>query len=534
MGAFGEVNEVYGELLRVRPAGARRVRRGRAAARRAGRDRRRDRPARLTPWPRTRGPSSADDVRAVATGAVEAVARRTPVLSTRTISERAGGTVVLKAENLQRTGSFKIRGAAAKVASLGDGGLRARRRRGVGRQPRPGAGRRRAERAAMPCEVFVPADAPIAKAEAARGARRDRAHRRRRRRRLHRPRARARARGRPDVRAPVRRPRRRGRAGLARARAARGRRPTWRRSSSRSAAAGWPAGIAIAVKSARPDVRVVGVQAAACAPYPQSFERGEPVPVDSALTIADGIAVKRPGELTLPLLTQWLDDLVVVGEDDDGRGDGAADGALQARGRGRRRGRRRGAARRAGHAGRRAARRSPCSRAATSTPALLAAVARRHENEAGRRLVLLTRVPDRPGGAGAPALAASPTPAPTSSTSRTCAKGIDLHVRETGGRARARDARARARRGGHGEARRRRLRSPRAALIARVKRAASGQIPRRQPGEREETPWHRNRLGSHGQSRGGAARPARDALDLAADRAAARDAVPVHLQHARP
>src|SRR3954465_15902936 len=62
----------------------------------------------------------ADDVRA-ARPAVEAVARRTPVLSTRTFSERAGGTVMLKAENLQRTGSFKIRGAAAKVASLGDG-----------------------------------------------------------------------------------------------------------------------------------------------------------------------------------------------------------------------------------------------------------------------------------------------------------------------------------------------------------------------------------------------------------------------------
>ena len=79
---------------------------------------------------------------------------------------------------------------------------------------------------------------------------------------------------------------------------------------------GLASGIAIAVKSARPDVRVIGVQAAACAPYPESLQRGEPVPVTSALTIADGIAVKRPGELTLPLLQRWLDDLVVVGEDD--------------------------------------------------------------------------------------------------------------------------------------------------------------------------------------------------------------------------
>jgi threonine dehydratase len=54
--------------------------------------------------------------------AVERVAKRTPVLSTRTISEHAGGVVALKAENLQRTGSFKVRGASAKLAALGDDG----------------------------------------------------------------------------------------------------------------------------------------------------------------------------------------------------------------------------------------------------------------------------------------------------------------------------------------------------------------------------------------------------------------------------
>ena len=43
------------------------------------------------------------------------------MLSSRTLCERAGGTVVLKAENLQRTGSFKLRGALAKLAALGDG-----------------------------------------------------------------------------------------------------------------------------------------------------------------------------------------------------------------------------------------------------------------------------------------------------------------------------------------------------------------------------------------------------------------------------
>ncbi len=62
---------------------------------------------------------TARDVQA-ARAAAETVARRTPILSTRTFSERAGGTVVLKAENLQRTGSFKVRGVAAKLAALGD------------------------------------------------------------------------------------------------------------------------------------------------------------------------------------------------------------------------------------------------------------------------------------------------------------------------------------------------------------------------------------------------------------------------------
>ncbi|HET8557780.1 MAG TPA: pyridoxal-phosphate dependent enzyme, partial [Gaiellaceae bacterium] len=110
---------------------------------------------------------TADDVRA-ARGAVEAFARRTPMLSSRTISERAGGTVVLKAENLQRSGSFKVRGAAAKLAALGDDGCA----RGVvcasaGNHAQAVAAAARDR--GVPCEVFVPADAPLSKVEAAAG-----------------------------------------------------------------------------------------------------------------------------------------------------------------------------------------------------------------------------------------------------------------------------------------------------------------------------------------------------------------------------
>src|SRR5262249_26980117 len=72
----------------------------------------------------------------------------------------------------------------------------------------------------------------------------------------------------------------------------------------------------IAVKSARPEVEVVGVQAAAVAAYPASLETGAPVEVPPATTIADGIALKRPGDLTLGLVARWLDGVVTVEEDD--------------------------------------------------------------------------------------------------------------------------------------------------------------------------------------------------------------------------
>src|SRR5205814_3952020 len=62
---------------------------------------------------------SIEDVRrAVRAGA--GLVKETPVLSSYTLTERAGTTVAVKAENLQRTGSFKLRGALAKLASLGD------------------------------------------------------------------------------------------------------------------------------------------------------------------------------------------------------------------------------------------------------------------------------------------------------------------------------------------------------------------------------------------------------------------------------
>ena len=76
------------------------------------------------------------------------------------------------------------------------------------------------------------------------------------------------------------------------------------------------AGIATVVKRARPDVRVVGVQAEGAAAYPVSLERGSPQALTSMTTMADGIAVGSPGELTFAHVRDLVDEVRTVGEED--------------------------------------------------------------------------------------------------------------------------------------------------------------------------------------------------------------------------
>ena len=61
---------------------------------------------------------------------------------------------------------------------------------------------------------------------------------------------------------------------------------------------GLVSGIAAAVKATRPDVRIVGVQAAGAAAWPGSLRAGHPVALAQMHTMADGIAVGCPGEIT--------------------------------------------------------------------------------------------------------------------------------------------------------------------------------------------------------------------------------------------
>jgi threonine dehydratase len=188
-------------------------------------------------------------------------------------------------------------------------------------------------------------------------------------------------------------------------------------------------GVAIAIKSHRPEVVVIGVQVEACAPFPASLAAGRPVAVQSALTIADGIAVKRPGKLTLALVDRWVDELVLVAEDEVAeamvflleRAKLVVEGA--------------GAV---GVAALLAGRLEPEASGTTVAilsggnvdPGLLAQIARRHESQAGRRFVLLARLPDRPGSLALLLSLVGQLGANLLDVEH-IREGFDLHVRET-------------------------------------------------------------------------------------------------------
>ena len=368
---------------------------------------------------------TARDVRA-ARAAVETVARRTPILSTRTFSERAGGTVVLKAENLQRTGSFKVRGVAAKLAALGEEGCA----KGVvaasaGNHAQALAAGAKAR--GIRCEVFVPTEAPMAKVEAARssgaivhigGNSVDEC--------VHAALERAQTGGLAFVH-PFDDPAivaGQGSLGLELLEDV----EDLAQVVVPVGGGGLCAGVALVVKEVKPDVRIVGVQAAACAPYPESMQRGEPVEASSALTIADGIAVKRPGGIPLAILRTHLDDMVLVDEE----ATAAAMALLMERCK--------LVVEGAGAVGVAAILGGKVEAVAGTTVAvlsggnvdatLLAAIARRHETESGRRLVALTRVADRPGGLATLLAAVAQTGANIVDVSHV-REGLALHVRET-------------------------------------------------------------------------------------------------------
>ena len=237
----------------------------------------------------------------------------TPIAGSRALSEICAGPVWLKCENLQRTGSFKIRGAYTRLARLDA----AQRARGVVAASAGNHAQGVALAARMlgiEATVFMPERAALPKVGATRGYGA----------RVH------------LVGATIE-------GSIEAAREFAGRTgaefvhpfdhvdiiagqgtvgleileqvPDVRTVLVCTGGGGLLGGVAAAVKQLRPDVSVVGVQAAGAAAWPVSLAEGGPRTLPSMRTIADGIAVGRPGDLTFPQVATLVDEIVTVDDD---------------------------------------------------------------------------------------------------------------------------------------------------------------------------------------------------------------------------
>jgi threonine dehydratase len=300
------------------------------------------------------------------------VARETQVIESRYLSRTTGGTIALKAENLQRTGSFKVRGALNKIATL-DSSVKGVVTGSAGNHGQSLAYAARAR--GLAATIFMPERAALAKIAAAResGAeivltgsevgeciREARAH--------------AEAEGLAFVH-PFDDPAviaGQGTIGLELLEEV----PDLSRVLVPVGGGGLAAGIATAIKQSKEGVEVIGIQ--------------------SLCPLADGIAVKRPGELTGPLLERVLDETVSVDED------AIAEAIMMLLERTKL------VVEGAGAVGVAALREGAVEPASSGTTVVvlsggnvdtgvLADIARHHETERGRRLRVFTTISDEPG-----------------------------------------------------------------------------------------------------------------------------------------
>ncbi len=353
--------------------------------------------------------------------------RETPLLPAGELSRRVGAPVVLKAECLQLTGSFKVRGAFYKMGRLSRDELD----RGVATAS---AGNHAqavalvADRLGTHADLFMPIEAPLAKVAAVRGyggevhlleGSYDEAAKA--------AAAFAESEGKtlvppfdaPEVVAGQ------GTVGLEVARQA----PATRLVLVPLGGGALCAGVAIAIKSLIPEAKVIGVQAEACAPYVDSLAAHRAIGARSASTICDGIAIKQPGELTLPLVERHLDGVVTVSDDQVAeamvllleRSKLVVEGA--------------GAV---GVAALLAGKIEPPAEGETCAvlsggnvdASRLAECIRLGETAAGRRIVLWTVVPDRPGALAALLRVVAEHGANVVDVEH-IREGVELHVRET-------------------------------------------------------------------------------------------------------
>jgi threonine dehydratase len=256
---------------------------------------------------------SGADVEAAA-ALLAGVVRYTPLWHSRGLADRVGGPVWLKCENLQRTGSFKIRGAYTRIARLTD----AERARGV---VAASAGNH-AQGVALAARllgcsatVFMPEAAPLPKVAATRAYG-----------------AEVRLGGPTLTEALVAAAEHAERTGSVFIHPFEHRDviagqgtvglevldqcPDVATVVVCAGGGGLVAGMAAAVKARRPDVRVVAVQAEMAAAFPGSLVAGRPVALPAMTTMADGIAVAAPGDLTLAHVRGLVDDVLTVSEED--------------------------------------------------------------------------------------------------------------------------------------------------------------------------------------------------------------------------
>jgi len=244
---------------------------------------------------------------------LEGVSRTTPLEGSRVLSEAVGGPVWLKCENLQRTGSFKIRGAYVRIARLTE----AERAHGVVAASAGNHAQGVALAASLlgcAATVFMPVAAPLPKIAATTaygatvrlsGNSVDEA--------LVAAGEFARLTGavlihpfdHVDVIAGQ------GTVGLEVLEQC----PEVRTVVVCTGGGGLVSGIAVAVKALRPDVRIVAAQASGAAAFPGSLAAGHPVALPVMSTMADGIAVGCPGEVTFALVRDLVDDVVTVDDD---------------------------------------------------------------------------------------------------------------------------------------------------------------------------------------------------------------------------
>ncbi|MEE8601797.1 threonine ammonia-lyase [Euzebya tangerina] len=257
-----------------------------------------------------------DDIRA-ARERIQDLIQRTPIEESRSVSAITGVETLLKCEHLQRTGSFKIRGAANRIAVLGE----AERAAGVvcasaGNHAQGVA--LAASTIGVTSTVFMPADAPLPKVEATRGyganvvlggATFDDA--------LEAARAFEHEHGatfvhpfdHPDVIAGQ------GTLGLEILEQA----PEAATVLVAIGGGGLIAGVAVALKALRPDIRIIGVEPAGAASAVQALGAGHAVTLPEIGTFADGIAVKRVGDVPFAHIHRLVDDVVVVTDEDIAR-----------------------------------------------------------------------------------------------------------------------------------------------------------------------------------------------------------------------